>query len=518
MFMKKNIQQTLLWFFISLLVLSACEKSDAPLQPGNQNAGQDTSSHYVQFVLNGLPGQPTNVNGWKVKVALLNNQNQPVVTDTLLSLRYNGKYIADSIQVPAGNYQLSKFIIIDAANTSRFTTPVANSPKASLVQQPLFIGFSVPKHSMSLITLEALQIQYNDQPQLYGYPDGSFINGSLDPGSQSVNVWIHPLIKIGDIVYDSVPVFFTLTSWDINGVMSVKTSTLAGGKTALALSRNMVKYRFEVKKWGTTDEMTFTQNDLREGMTYSLGGAKAAKKLKAVLNYEWVNNLFKPQTNTTYEYDLSGRLSKTLHYIKNADNATALAATEIFEYSNGHITKITKQDDQNMIRSVSSFVYNQGGKIISITHNEGGKQTAGDVQYTSLDGGTGISGQYAINILYRYSDRYYSTNYNMKFKGGMMIEDAAVTSHNSSSLGLYMYDFNINPYMHLNLPDLFLSNHSKHNVNWQQKTFLAADLSFVPYDFEYKYDADGYPTELTRKYFNSLTRQYAYTIKTVYNY
>jgi hypothetical protein len=51
-----------------------------------------------------------------------------------------------------------------------------------------------------------------------------------------------------------------------------------------------------------------------------------------------------------------------------------------------------------------------------------------------------------------------------------------------------------------------------------QKTFSLADLTFVPYDFEYTYDSDGYPTELVRKYYNSISGQYAYTIKTVYNY
>jgi hypothetical protein len=109
-------------------------------------------------------------------------------------------------------------------------------------------------------------------------------------------------------------------------------------------------------------------------------------------------------------------------------------------------------------------------------------------------------------------------NYNMQFKGGTLVEDAAVTSHHSSTMGVYHYDFNINPYIHLNLPDINFSNYSKHNINSQIKTFSLADQTFVPYDFEYKYDVDGYPTELVRKFSNSLNGQYAYTIKTVYNY
>lgn len=516
--MKKSLQQVSTWIFSALLLLAACKKTDDLPRPGNQNPGQAGSSRYVQFVLNSLPGGQVAVDGWKVKATIVNNQNQPVITDTLLSLQYNGKYVTDSIQLPAGNYKLSKFIITDAGNVSRFATPVANSPKASLVQQPLHIPFTVPQQLISKITLEVLQIQPADQPQHYGYPEGAFTNGNSDPGAGSVNIFIHPLIKIGDIVYDSVPVSFTLTSWDAQGMATVRNSTLAAGKTAISLSRDMAKYQFKINKWGTTDEMTLTQNDLQEGMTYSLGGSKAAKKLKEELNYQLTDGVFKPKTKAAFEYDASGKLFKIQHYVKAADNTTVFTGTDHLEYSNGKITGIIKKDDQNTIKAVSSFTYNQGGKVVSLSHDEGGVQTTGDVQYTSFGGGTGSSGLHGISVLYRYSDRYYTMNYNMQFKGGNMVEDAAVTSHHSSTMGLYHYDFNINPYVHLNLPDIYFTNYSKHNVNSQIKTFSLADPTFVAYDFEYKYDADGYPTELVRKYSNSLTGQYAYTIKTIYNY
>jgi hypothetical protein len=516
--MKKNVQQLSLWILSSILILSGCKKThDLPV-PGNQNPGQGKNSRYVQFILNNLPGQPADINGWRVEVSIINDQNLPVVTDTLLPLQFDVKYKSDSIQLPAGNYKLSKFIIIDAFNITRFATPVSNSPKAPLVQQPLHIAFAVPKPAISLINVEVLQIQATDQAQQYGYPDGSFTNGNADPASRSIKVWVQPLIKIGDIIYDSVPVSFTLTSWDVNGVKTVKNSTLAAGKTELTLSKDMATYQFQIKKWGTTDELTLSQNDLQEGAVYSLGGSRDAKKLRAELNYKLVDAVFKPQTKVAFEYDAAGKLSRMLHYVKNSDNSTSLAATENLEYNNGKIYRITKVNDQSTIQSLSLFTYNQGGKIVSFAHNEGGVHTTGDVQYISFDGGTGISGLHGISILYQYSDRYYTMNYNMQFKGGTLVEDAAVTSHHSSTMGVYHYDFNINPYIHLNLPDINFSNYSKHNINSQIKTFSLADQTFVPYDFEYKYDVDGYPTELVRKFSNSLNGQYAYTIKTVYNY
>ena len=109
-------------------------------------------------------------------------------------------------------------------------------------------------------------------------------------------------------------------------------------------------------------------------------------------------------------------------------------------------------------------------------------------------------------------------DYNKSFIGGTMTEDAAITSHHSSELGRYAYDFKINPYIHLKIPDLFLTHTSKHNKVYQQKTFYAHYPLVEPYAFEYTYDGDDYPKELVTKYRNYGSTAHAQTIKTVYSY
>ena len=109
-------------------------------------------------------------------------------------------------------------------------------------------------------------------------------------------------------------------------------------------------------------------------------------------------------------------------------------------------------------------------------------------------------------------------NYNMSFQGGMMVEDAAITSHHSSELGRYQYDFQINPYVHMNWPDIFLSRSSKHNKLAQQKQYSNAYPTVEPFAFSYTYDNEGYPRELITSYRSYLTGQYLYKTKTIFNY
>ena len=66
--------------------------------------------------------------------------------------------------------------------------------------------------------------------------------------------------------------------------------------------------------------------------------------------------------------------------------------------------------------------------------------------------------------------------------------------------------------------NLFLSNNSKNNLVRQYKTYYGSYPVAVAYEFNYKYDADGYPIELIRHYRSYVTNQFLYTTKTVFSY
>ncbi len=80
------------------------------------------------------------------------------------------------------------------------------------------------------------------------------------------------------------------------------------------------------------------------------------------------------------------------------------------------------------------------------------------------------------------------------------------------------YDFNINAYAHLDIPDFWLRQLSKHNRlnKWSRyETYIA---KYNAYQFSYTYDGEGFPKEIITKYniFNTATD--AYITKTVFTY
>ena len=67
-------------------------------------------------------------------------------------------------------------------------------------------------------------------------------------------------------------------------------------------------------------------------------------------------------------------------------------------------------------------------------------------------------------------------------------------------------------------PDLHLSHNSKNNMVWQQKYYQYTWTESEVYQFDYKYDGDGYPKELIQQLRNPVTKAHLSTIKTVFSY
>ena len=108
--------------------------------------------------------------------------------------------------------------------------------------------------------------------------------------------------------------------------------------------------------------------------------------------------------------------------------------------------------------------------------------------------------------------------YYMQIENGNLAEGNKVTSHHSSESIKYRYDMNINPFRHINWPDLYLSHQSKNNVVVSAHTSSNTNPGAVPSSYSYTYDSDGYPKELITTYKDGLYGNYLYTTKTVFTY
>jgi hypothetical protein len=513
--MKSITKPTKILFFL-LFILSACSKEKiVQTTPPDHSDGGGTpvvEKASMHFVTNAdLTGQPYHTSNLRAVVTIVNDKGQEVAKNKLLSLSLPNPVQSESIELPLGTYKLTSFRMEYGSVQTHFVTPVAGSANASLVQHSLAMDFEVKKNSSNEIPVEVLRVQQGEKPQQYGYPSGAFDYGQED-ANPFMKVKIRAIMKIGDIMYDSIPAALTLTTWNDKGEMSTTYTHLNAGINEVQVAKAAVKYAFMVSKWGTNDGMTLNRKDVDEATVYTLGGSKEAKKLKSEKLYNQVNGVDVPESQTDYFYEAGGKLSKIEYWLRKKDNAPYLAMTDEFEYNNGRATRIVRTNKENRsVMTVTSFTYDNTGKVTGIAQNDNGTQTNASVEYF-------FYARKEVKIHYTYPGRTNEMNYYMTFTGGNMIESAAVTSNNNAESGRYDYDFNINPYIHMDLPDLFLSNNNKNNVTTRWKEYHGSYPTNDPYSFQYTYDGDGYPTQVIKNFRSPVNGNYLFSTKTVFIY
>lgn len=526
--MKRLLQPLTNLMLFALFMLIGCKDKDLIIErPGGRPQPVPASTKVV-VTLESLPGETDVATDLFAVITVVDQQNQPVLTNKKVALNHDGNYVTDTLTLLKGQYKISRFLVVDKNNVTRFATPIAGSEMSGQVQHPLYISFTLPQPTASKIALDVLRLAAGAQPEKYGYPAGAFnLPNTQDPDETEtpdpnpfIKIKVRPLIKIGDIVYDSVPVAFTLTSWNAAGQPTVSNLNLAPGTNEISLPKAAVKYDLQVKKWGTVDELSLLKQDVEEGAIYALGGSKAAKKLKSEILLKMVKGAWVAESRNVFEYDANGKLLKVLQQRKRADNSIYVHTTDYFSYNAaGQVEKIIKKDESNHVVKENVFSYNQEGKISSMLQKEGAAQTSANVTYTGRPGSTGITANYDIDIRYQYSQNQLTSQYTMNFKGGNNVASDLLFSNGGRERVNFQYDFNINPYVHLNWPDLYLSHSSKHNIGAQQNGYDGSYAkSEYPAASEYIIDADGYPTQAITHYMHPFLGIYLYKTKTVYNY
>jgi hypothetical protein len=266
-----------------------------------------------------------------------------------------------------------------------------------------------------------------------------------------------------------------------------------------------------MSQWGITDVMDLTKDQLKTGEIYTLGGAKAAKRLSKEETFLFVMGSYQPKGKTIYTWNTKG-VAVATYYQKLPQYAELqLTQTQRYTHTGNNVTRIDVTHS-NGATGYTLFEYNaQASKVTNIRDVQPSGETGAAVAYSYPTGSANIT----IDYLF---DNGHSMEYTMQFKGGNKVQDAARTSTNGSEGGTYTYDKNINPYAHMNMPNRYLSNLSRNNMIGQNKGYSGGFPAVEVYKFEYRYDAEGYPVELVKYYKNFLTGEEAYKMKTVYTY
>jgi hypothetical protein len=288
---------------------------------------------------------------------------------------------------------------------------------------------------------------------------------------------------------------------------------LQPGVNTLSLPKAHAKYQLKLSKWGIQDEMTFTKEQVSEGTVIGLGGNKAAKKLRLEEKFLLVEGAFRPEGKSVFYYHTNGSLKQVAYYQKKP-HASELQKTlvDMYQYSGSNVSRIQRMDGAGQTVGFTAFTYNaQQTKVVNIHQKSYDQETYAAVSYAYP------AGRAEVTIDYLYSNGN-TMEYVQTIKGGNKVADAARTSTGDTERGTYTYDFNINPFAHMNMPNIYLSNISKNNLIGQEKGYGGNIPSGIPYHYEYSYDGEGYPITLLTSYKSFTTGEHLYKIKTVYSY
>ncbi|SDG90323.1 hypothetical protein SAMN04487996_12527 [Dyadobacter soli] len=331
-------------------------------------------------------------------------------------------------------------------------------------------------------------------------------------------VFIRVMIKVGEVLYDSIPAQLIVKSWDAKQEMDYKIHYLAAGTQQIYLSAKAVRFELSVSKWGMNAHRTLSQAKVQENALYDLGGELPAKRIRSVTQARIKDGVSKPYTKTDYEYHANGTVKQRLLWGKRADMSTYLMEKDIFGYTDGYITSILTYDESNALLKKQAVRYDAEGRVVSLEETRGTATITTNASYFLLETRSGVTQDYRIDAQYQFENGKYTDYYSKTMHGGIALLDVYSGHTGSREEGTYNYDSCINPYVHLKIPEAHFNQYVKHNMVIQRKIRSGARPQHEPYDFKYTYDADGYPKELMTKYRSVETRADTYMMRTVFTY
>ncbi|MGN6420192.1 MAG: hypothetical protein ACTHMC_21980 [Pseudobacter sp.] len=499
-----------------MIMLFACTKT--PVQPDKPVPGGSSPDPSAQrsfrLTLSGLHAGSENT---KAVISILNNKDEMVMREIQVDIVFNQKVQTAALSLEKGNYKITG-LLIKEGNSVKYASPLAGSEKAALVTHPLSLTFSLDAQTEKDVSVEVVPVTATDKPLQFGYPDGSFGSQTGEQPNTAKKIFIQPLIKVGDIVYDSIPVQLILRSFDAQNNMTYNAMNLPAGLQQVELPANAVKYQLTVSKWGTQDEITLKKEDIQENTVYSIGGNMPAKKLKNVYTNRIVDGVSKPETKMDYTYHANGELKQTDLWVKNEDGSNLRSRTDLYEYTNGKITAIRNYNETDKLIGTSSFTYDAAGRVSTMDELLHGLRKTATVNYIPLETRAGITQDYRIEIQIRESGYTIARQYSKTISGGCVVADNYNYGNGDMIAGIYNCDLTINPYAHLGIPDFYLNQYVKHNVKLESKTYANLFPEYEVYDIQYTYDGNGYPLSIIKKYRNYWNKTEAYSVKTGFTY
>jgi hypothetical protein len=161
--------KSLLWMLVILpaFLLNSCEKQIEIDQEGTLELG---------IILDQLDGQlksaledSSDIMTHFVVISVVNENGEMVLDNERLELyNFSGHWITQEIKLKIGQYELTKFIVVNWEGNVRLAAPLEGSPMAYLVNHPLPLSFGIRKDEVTRVVPEVLAV-INEPPEAFGY-------------------------------------------------------------------------------------------------------------------------------------------------------------------------------------------------------------------------------------------------------------------------------------------------------------------------------------------------------------
>jgi uncharacterized protein (TIGR02145 family) len=248
--MKKNLFYAVLLFTVSF---ASCKKDN-----NNENESQGT----IQFGLSVSKQQTKQENmsasevPASIVITIADSKGKVVIDSKKIALfNMNGSYISESLSLVIGNYNITKFMVLNNSDSVIYATPLKGSNLAYLVTTPLPIAFNISKNNVTKMVPEVLSVE-SFKPEDFGYYSFSF-----------------DVVKTFDFLATVMEYNFSVKNWELttaNIIIRAADSTVAYSGTLAAVTNqitlrdNSTSYFLSVSKVGyKTYTAIFTPGELK---------------------------------------------------------------------------------------------------------------------------------------------------------------------------------------------------------------------------------------------------------------
>ena len=152
----------------SAILLSSCDKK-------NSSDRNVSGMAEFSFTLNNGASEAksgssdSSMTSYQLMVSIEDLYGNPVLTDEMIPVyTFGNGFISEKIELKSGEYNLTKFIVIDPAGQVVFAAPLEGSPLAYITNDPLPIYFTVNPDAVTSVVPEVLVVG-NYTPGDFGY-------------------------------------------------------------------------------------------------------------------------------------------------------------------------------------------------------------------------------------------------------------------------------------------------------------------------------------------------------------